>query len=220
MKQDMQVINGIYILLVLVVVAIAGCSFLVDYKFEDGLKELEAIDAKHETSMYKERLDKVMLNLEDVEEMLNDLDAIELRLKNARKTDDVKALLLLVDFRKKMLESELGMIKVRHIGSKGNIMDSFTCKDKPYILNASLLMKEAVYKGADSLVAFDKLTGFAVASEHITRSKIQFDESDVEKLLSKANQGISIGKGGGFCDDEDEITEISQNKEENIYHKI
>ncbi|MBW2984825.1 hypothetical protein KY361_06915 [Candidatus Woesearchaeota archaeon] len=181
-----------------------GCTLLGEYKFEDGLREIEAIDVEHETSMYKERLDKVMLNTWDVEEMLDDLDAIEKRLERMSKTDDVKALLLLVEFRKTMLKAEHDMIKVRQIGSKGNIMDSFTCRDKPYILNASLLMKDAVYKGADALTTLDKLTGFAVASEHINRDKIEFDESNVEKLLSQGNEGINIGREGGFCDKEEE----------------
>ncbi|MBW2980856.1 hypothetical protein KY360_05560 [Candidatus Woesearchaeota archaeon] len=187
-----------------------GCTSFGDYKFEKGLKEVEAIDAEHGTSMYKERLDKVMLNIWDAEEMLSELDAMKAKLEGRGATNDIKALLLLIDFRKNMLEAELGMIKVRHIGSKGNIMDSFTCKDKEYILNASLLMKDAVYKGADALTALDKLTGFAVASEHIDRDEIAFDESDVERLLWQANQGISIGKAEGLCDREDEITAQEQ----------
>jgi len=190
----------------LVFVILLGCTSLGGYNFEEGLKEVEGIDAEHGTSMYKERLDKVMLNIWDVEEMLSELDAMEAKLEGREATDDVKALLLLIDFRKKMLESELAMIKVRYIGSKGNIMDSFTCSDKEYILNASLLMKDAVYKGADALTSLDKLTGFAVASGHIGRDEIEFDESNVERLLWEANQGISIGKTGGLCDREDEIS--------------
>lgn len=190
------------IVFIVLFVLLIGCTFLGDYKFEDGLKDVEAIDAEHETSMYEEQLHKVMLNTWDVEEMLNDLNTVEQKLKYMKKTDDVKALLLLIEFRKTMLEAELDMIKVRQIGSKGNIMDSFKCEDKEHILNASLLMKSAVYKGADALTTLDKLTGFAVASEYINRDKIGFDESDVEKLLSQGNEGINIGKEGGFCDKE------------------
>ncbi|MFC1704743.1 hypothetical protein ACFLZ6_00260 [Nanoarchaeota archaeon] len=198
--------SNLYIALTAVLI-LAGCSLFNLYSFEDALKDIEVIDSKYGTSMYEERLDRVMLNIEDVEGMLNDLDAMELRLKNMGNSEDVKAALLLVDFRKNMLESELDMIKVRHIGAKGQIMDGFACKDKEYILNASLLMKSAVHKGASALSIFDKLTEFVVTSEHINRDKLEFDKSDVKELLSQADQGISIGKSNGFCDEEEENTE-------------
>ena len=195
--------QSIYIALV-VLIGMVGCTFLEGYTFEDGLSMVEAIDEEHGTSMYKEQLHKVMLNDWDVEEMLDDLNAIEQKLKFMKKTDDVKALSLLIEFRKTMLDAELDMIKVRQIGSKGSLMTPFTCKDKPYIYNASMIMKDAVYKGADALTTFDKLTGFAVASEHLDRDKIDFDESDIEHLLSLANRGRGVGKEGGFCDDQEE----------------
>lgn len=183
----------------------AGCNTIASHSFEDTLNDLEAIDAKHETSMYKERLDKVMLNIEDVEEMLEELDAIKLRLEHMEESEDLEASLLIVDFRENMLESELDMIKVRHIGSKGQIMDGFKCKDRDYIYNASLLTKSAVYKGADALGIFDKLTGLAVVSD-INRSDIEFDDSDVHKMLTIANEGIKMSEPDGFCDNEEELT--------------
>ncbi len=183
----------------LVVILLVGCS--QKYTFESGLKEIEAIDAKHDTSIYSERLDKVMLNTWDIEDMLADLNAMELRLKNSENKDseDIQALLLLVEFRKKMLEAEMEMIKVRYIGAKGDIMDGFKCKDIGYIVNSSLIKKMAVYKGAAAMNTFDKLTGFSVASESINRENMEFDNSDVKKLLDQANQGIYLGESFKPC---------------------
>ena len=194
--------SSIYIMHIMIaaLIMLAGCSSLYTYNFEKGVKELEAIDAKHDTSMYNEQLDRVMLNKWDVEEMLNELTAIENKLKGMENTEDIEALQLLIAFRKKMLESEMDMIKVRYIGAKGSIRDHFTCKEKEYILNASLLIKSAVQKGAKALTTFDKLTGFAVASESINRDSIKFDDSNVERLLSQSSEGIEIAKQGGFCD--------------------
>jgi hypothetical protein len=184
--------------MILVAILLSSCT---SYTFEKGLKEIEAIDVKYDTSMYEERLDKVMLNTWDVEEMLDELSAMESKLSNMEKTEDVEALVLLTAFRKKMLESELDMIKVRYLGTKGNIMDSFTCKHREYILNASLLMKSAIQKGANALTMFDKVTALAVAADSINRDSIKFDNLDVESLLSQANEGINIAEEGGFCDE-------------------
>jgi hypothetical protein len=194
--------NTIYTV-VLAAILLSGCT-TGSYTFEKGLKEIEAIDARHDTSMYEEQLDRVMLNDWDVEEMLSDLEAMENKLNNMEKTEDIEALLLLIDFRKRMLESEMDMIKVRHIGAKGDIRDSFMCKEREYILNASLLMKSALQKGANALITFDKVTGLAVASDYINRNSIKFDESAVKNLLAKADEGIEIAQEGGFCDSRDE----------------
>lgn len=166
-----------YILL-LVVLFISGCStigYLIYpvYTFERGFNEMLKLDKKYNASFYTEALDvenrfsdyriydfdwnRTIVSIEKVDMMVADLKKTEEKIKAMEETEDTKLVVMLLDSRIKMLESEkLYQLGLR-IGEKGDAYGGFKCGDKQYILNLSRLFNESSTIGQEATGIWDDL---------------------------------------------------------------
>lgn len=167
--------KGIFVLL-LITVFISGCGGITgfaSYSFEKGFNEMIKIDNRYNTSFYTEALDvenkfsdgwlfpfdwdRTLIDINNVDSMISDLSKLRTKIESMEKTKDTEALLLVIDARIKMLESERLYQIGQTIGDKGDAYGGFRCKEKPYVLNLFYYFNESSMIGQESTDIFDKL---------------------------------------------------------------
>jgi len=162
--------------LLLITVFISGCGGITgfaSYSFKKGFNEMIKIDNVYNTSFYTEALDvenkfsdgelyffdwdRTITNIDNIDSMIDDLNKLRTKVESMKKIKDTEALLLVIDARIKMLESERLYQLGQAIGDKGDAYYGFACKDKLYVLNLSDYFNKSAIIGQESTSIFDKL---------------------------------------------------------------
>ncbi len=160
--------NHKLIFLIVVLIA-AGCQ---SYQFKDAFAEMKQLDAKYNASFYTEALDvenvfsdvriydfdweRTIINPEVVDLYVADLNLVKEKVQNSD-TKDKEAIVKFIEGRKLMLESERLYLAGLAIGERGSALDSFSCKDEPYIMNRSDYYNQSSIVGQNATALFDNI---------------------------------------------------------------
>ena len=198
--------------LVLIIAVVLSYSSLSKYSFEKGLNEMIKIDAGYGTSIYTEGLDvenkyilnnslyfpldwnKTLIDASNVDPMTADLNKLKSKIEKTERTADTEALLLLVEARKMMLESERLFQLGEAIGDIGSTKKGFSCKDKQYILDASGLLNSSAVIGQEATdILDDILNDYPQTREFLAEeSRLKFFDSPFWPIKKEAanNKGV------------------------------
>ena len=198
--------------LVLIIAVVLSYQNLSKYSFKEGLNEIREIDIKYGTSIYTEGLDienkyilnnslyfpldwnKTLIDVNNVDPMTADLNKLKSKIEKTGRTADTEALLLLVEARKMMLESERLFQLGEAIGDIGSTRKGFSCKDKQYILDASGLLNSSAVIGQEATdILDDILNDYPQTREFLAEeSRLKFFDSPFWPIKKEAanNKGV------------------------------
>ena len=161
-----------YILGVLLLLALVGCANQMNY-FEKEFKKIIELDKKYNTSFYTEALDvenrfsdhkiydfdwnRTIISIGNIPLMVEELEKMREEYSKGEMTDDNKAIILFIEARVGMLESEKMYLIGSSFGSKGDSYDGFGCGERPYILNTSYHFNESVRIGQEASAIIDSI---------------------------------------------------------------
>ncbi len=194
---------------------------LSKYSFKEGLDEIKDIDAKYGASIYTEGLDvenkyilnntlyfpldwgKTLIAVNNVDPMTDELNSLKNKIEKMEKTDDTKALLVLIEARKMMIESERLFQLGEAIGDIGSTRKGFSCKDKLYILDASNLINSSAVIGQEATdILDDMLNDYPQTREFFTEeSRLKFFDSPFWPIKKEATMNRGVIEH--FCPDKD-----------------
>jgi len=159
------------------------------YTFKEAFLDLAVIDAKYNTSLYTEALDKENYYIQftpselpdwnrtniltkNVDLILNDLEMLKNKTISNKNINNSEGILLLIEAREKMIKSqELYKIGLS-FGDKGRTRDGFGCKDKPTVLNASDAFNQSAVIGTEVTRSFDYLLNtYPSVGHYLLKSK-------------------------------------------------
>ena len=198
--------------LVLIIAVVMFYPNLSKYSFKEGLNEIREIDIKYGTSIYTEGLDienkyilnnslyfpldwnKTLIDVNNVDSMTADLNKLKTKIEKMGRTADTEALLLLVEARKMMLESERLFQLGEAIGDIGSTKKGFSCKDTQYILDASGLLNSSAVIGQEATDILDAiLNDYPQTREFLAEeSRLKFFDSPFWPIKKEAanNKGV------------------------------
>lgn len=157
----------------------------------------EALDVENRFSDYKIYdfdWDRAIVSIEKVDMMIVDLKKMEEKVKAMEETEDTKLVVMLLNSRIKMLESEKLYQLGLKIGEKGDTYGGFKCGDKPYILNLSRLFNESSVIGQEVVGIWDNLlTNYPKTRLFLTKDKRpKFYDSPFWPIIKYSTRNMGI----------------------------
>ena len=122
-------------LITLIVIMLAISLYVIlkpsEMTFEKGFHKILSYDERYNASFKFERLNKTMVDMNNIDPFVEDLERLKLKLMNYENTLDVQALMTLTDTRINMLMSEKYFHLGRNIGDIGIAAGGFRCSEQP-----------------------------------------------------------------------------------------
>lgn len=150
---------------------LVGCM-LQSYNFEQGYTEVRKIDSRYGTVFHIEKLGGTMVPLEKIDPMVADVRALQDKVNRSQATEDKETLLLFVQARIHMLESERSFQEAVKFGEKGIVSDGFRCSESPTVEAASKLYQHSLQESGRAQNLLD-----AILQEPKTRDFIGINEN-------------------------------------------
>ena len=178
----MRLQNPVLVLAMLGIIILSlGCQ---RYTFESAFAEMSLIDKKYNTSFYTEALDvenvfsdnliydydweRTILDENLIESYLQDMAQLRDSVQR-RNSEDMNAILMFIDARRNMLESERLYLKGLAVGDKGNSKKGLACKNKEYVFLLSDYYNQSNIIGQNATAIMDKLlTHYTVTKEFLS----------------------------------------------------
>lgn len=124
---------------------ISGCTnYLVNYDFERTYEEVRKIDSKYNTVLHVEMLGGNMVPKESIEPMLVDLRALAQRVNHSRPNEERETIMLFLDARMLMLESQRNFEIAAKIGTRGLATDGYRCSEMETIAKSRTYLRDAM----------------------------------------------------------------------------
>ncbi|HLD02153.1 MAG TPA: hypothetical protein VJC07_00435 [Candidatus Nanoarchaeia archaeon] len=192
-------------LLVLAIIAVA-CAPENPITFEDGYKELIALDSKYGGDFKNEILKKggKMVPMESINPFVADVNALKEKYSAMPVTNDTLNLINLTDARLEMLEAERYYQLFENVGPAGLVSDTFRCSEIPAITKATSYMSASMNHFYAFTVLVDRMLAdykdirpiLGVDSERMNfyRSDLEYlsDQIKSNKISVKTYCGVAI----------------------------
>ena len=156
----------------LLLLIVVGCASQMN-SFEKEFRKVLELDKKYNASFYTEALDvenrfsdhkiydfdwnRTIVDIEKIPLMVKELEEMREYYNKKEMTEDNKAIVLFIEARIKMLESEMMYRIGKSFGSEGDTYDGFWCNERPFILNSSYHFNESVRIGQEATSILDKI---------------------------------------------------------------
>tara|TARA_Y100000310_G_C20700699_1_gene829595 strand:+ start:7850 stop:8575 length:726 start_codon:yes stop_codon:yes gene_type:complete len=170
------------------------------YTFEEGFREIEALDKKYGANFKEERLNKTLVNFKNIDPYIKDLTLFRTILEKSLEkppTEEERALLLFTDIRLLMLLSQKNYILGYMVGNKGLVTDEgFSCAESGYIINKAYYYNMSwssgiqVYSKMDDLLLKYKNVPKVHELIGINENKAEFYHSPLGDIKKQVVQNI------------------------------
>lgn len=136
------------ILLAMILLLIAGCAQLKDFKY--GIKQVNGVNSRYGTNMetYPNSIPKI-------DSMINDFQ----ELKKTQLESGQEPFAYVIDYRILNLEAEKLFIEGQKYGSAGTTKGGFGCKTRPLILESAHLRNSSALKGFEAVELLREFIG-------------------------------------------------------------